>query len=195
MDHCRAPAQARIRGGRNRSTALTRLTGVAIQLMAGTVWPMAVLAADPAVETQNNAVVVFTVIVLLFGSMAVGLLFASPLRRRLGSAAEGVAVAETRFPDVFGGDFEVRRRAQRLFEPSQLPTPVLHVAPVPAPTPQQTATPPPPHLHVAVTAQPVPVQAAPAAQRRPTATPWSTGRPQPDANWNPKRRRATEEAS
>ena len=62
---------------------LTRLTGVAIPLIAAIAWPMAALAADPTVETQQNPVIVYIVLILLFAALASGIFFASPLRARL----------------------------------------------------------------------------------------------------------------
>ena len=44
--------------------------------------PTTVLAAEATVNTQQNAIVVFTVIILLLGSVAAGIFFASPLRKR-----------------------------------------------------------------------------------------------------------------
>ena len=96
MNHYRTLSPVRLRDRRNRSSALTRLTGVAILLMAATVWPMAVLAADPAVDTQHDAAVVFIVIVLLVGSVTAGLFFSSPMRRRLAHVPDAEAVARPR---------------------------------------------------------------------------------------------------
>jgi hypothetical protein len=67
----------------NNSSLLTRLMGVAILLMAAIAWPMAALAADPAVETQQNPAVVYIVLILLFAALTSGIFFASPLRSRL----------------------------------------------------------------------------------------------------------------
>lgn len=174
MNDCRTSWRARVRHRRNRSAALTRLTGVAIALMAAMVWPMTVFAADPAVDRQDNAGVVFTVIVLLFGSMAAGLFFASPLRRRFSPASEVESVTEAPDAGTFGSEHEVHTRAQHLFEAPEQPTsPALQAAPASEPTPERP-------LSVAPTA----------AQHRTVATPLSTARPQPDANWNPERRRA-----
>jgi len=62
---------------------LTRLTGIAVLLMAAIAWPMAALAADSAVVTQQNPAVVYIVLMLLFAALTVALFFASPLRGRL----------------------------------------------------------------------------------------------------------------
>ena len=67
----------------NHSSLLTRLMGVAILLMAAIAWPMAALAADPAVDSQQNPAVVYIVLILLFAALTSGIFFASPLRSRL----------------------------------------------------------------------------------------------------------------
>lgn len=201
MNHCRTSSRALRRARRNRSTALTRLTGVAILLMAVTVRPMAVFAAEPAVETQDKAVVVFVVIVLLFGSMTAGLFFASPLRRRLASEPEAAPGDEMSVTGVFGADHEVQQPAHHLFDerPQSGPPVVQRAWPAPgasAQQPPQTVSQPLTHAQPA--AMPIPPSASAQlviptpspAQRGPVASPWSTGRPQPDANWDPGRRRA-----
>ncbi len=171
MNHCRTSAQVRLHGRRVRSTALTRLTGMAILLMAATIWPMAVFAADPAVETQDNAIVVFTVLVLLFGSVTAGLFFASPLRRRIsGDPQERRPKAPA--DDAFGFDTDLQRRAQHLLQPLEQSTAAAVAAPVPppaqlviqAPSADQT----PLDVQVAVTTQPPPSQVSPAVHS-PTA--------------------------
>lgn len=192
----------------DRSTALTRLTGVAFLLMAATVWPRAVFAADPAVETNHNAAVVFTVVVLLFGSVAAGLFFASPLRRRVSETTSARSVTQFSATDPLG-TFEVQRRVALA---STTPTPTVErsrqvlpqrslqeqprAAPALPSVSAQLAIPigslTPDHVRAATT-QPAPTeaQASRATTIRPVAAPWSTGRPQPDANWNPDRHRAS----
>lgn len=265
MNHCRTSAHTRLQGRRDRSTALTRLTGMAILLMAATIWPMAVFAADPAVETQDNAMVVFTVLVLLFGSVAAGLFFASPLRRRIsGDPQERQPQAPP--DDPLGLDTDLQRRTQHLFQPleqsaaaaatpappllREQPLPVMAlpvmappvvalpngasrpvasrpVASWPSPTasaqlviPARSANQAPLYVEVAVTTQAplsysspavhgstapatqaaiqpliavraaTPAQAPTVSPHQFVRSPWSTSLPQPDANWNPGRRRA-----
>lgn len=186
MYHCRTGPRARM-----------RLTAVAIPLMAATVWPTAVLAADPVVETQNSAVVVFVVIVLLFGSLTAGLIFASPLRRHLVPALD--SLPEDPAADGFNTDHETELRAPRLSEPlPQAPEP--HDA---WPPPGRTAAPPtitqqwpdaepgPPATAQPPTNAQLPsaVRPEPPTRPRPAAAAWSTNRPQADANWNPGSRR------
>lgn len=141
MNQCRT-SRARPRRRRNGAAALTRLTGVGIALTAVIWWPMAVFAADPAVDMHDNAAVVFTVIVLLFGSMTAGLFFASPLRRPFSSTSHGESDTEAPETDSFGSEYEV--------QPASEPTPEqpLPVAPTAAQhttvaTPWSTARPQP----------------------------------------------------
>ncbi len=170
------------------------LTGVAILSMATTVFPRVVFAVDPVVDAQNNAVVVFVVIVLLFGSVTAGLFFASPLRRRLGPALD--SLPEEPAADGFGTDQDAE------------PVLVWHAWPAPG---RNGADPRRALTQQAPSEQPMPASTAPAAPSRPggprpsaaIATPgvpgprsvrahapaaalWSTNRPQADANWKPR---------
>jgi len=165
---------------------------MAILLMAATTWPMAAFAADPTVETRDNAIVVFTVLVLLFGSVTAGLFFASPLRRRISgdpqerlpaSWPSPTASAQLVIPapsaDQTPLDVQVAVTTQP--PPSQV-SPAVH-----SPTAQAAQAPGQPSITVrAATA----VQSPAVSPHRLVASPWSTSPPQPDANWNPGRRRA-----
>jgi hypothetical protein len=156
--------------------------------MAATVWPMAVFAADPVVETQNNAVVVFIVIVLLSGSVTAGLFFASPLRRRVTPVLD--RPPEEPATEVFVTDHDAERRAQRLLELSARPSVAEQVWTAPG----RTGAEPPSVIENWPSEHPAPLARAPLpARQRSAAGPWSTGRPQPDANWNPERSRARPE--
>ncbi len=175
MNHCRTSTRARAHG-KSQSSALTRLMGVAILLIAATAWPMAALAADPTVETQSNPVIVYVVLILLFAALTSGIFFASPLRGRLiPSTAEprrrsrmvSSATMATELPpfEVQAQPIEPIRpqmQAPAWPQPTYAPQPTYPPQPRPQP---QTPTPP-----------------AAAPQVNP-GTPWSTGSPQARAPW------------
>ncbi|MEO6350821.1 MAG: hypothetical protein ABIP53_09230 [Candidatus Limnocylindrales bacterium] len=81
MATSRTPAYSMRHGGERRQSFGPVLVFSFLALCAALIPPVA-FAADPVVDTQRNAVVVFIVIVLLVGSVAAGLFFASPLRKR-----------------------------------------------------------------------------------------------------------------
>jgi hypothetical protein len=103
---------------------LTRLTGVAILLIAAIAWPMAALAADPAVETQQNPAVVYLVLTMLFVALTSGILFASPLRGKL--------IPSTAEP----------ARRPRPVTPARIAAPPINAAPSPASEMQPPTYPP-----------------------------------------------------
>ena len=142
----------------DHSSALTRLTGVAILLIAAIAWPMAALAADPTVQTQQNPAVVYIVLILLFATLTSGIFFASPLRGRL--------IPSTAEP----------RRRSRMVSSATVATglPPFEVQAQPI-EPIQPTYPPQPQPQA-----PTPPAAAPQVN---PGSPWSTGGPQASAPW------------
>ena len=211
------------RNSRARRTSFVPVIVFAILAIVGAIAPPVLLAAETPVETQRNPAVVFVVIMLLAGSAAAGLFFASPLRRwflrspasRAGAAeaalganqhaarstvathawpAPGRAAPDEHVRPTFasaeptyvgeGQSFDTRAVA---YDPR-----IRYAQPPQAQMTQPTQAAAPPAVFPAQRPPQTPVQTespmARPAQPRPM-TPWSTGAPQPDANWDPARRR------
>lgn len=175
-----------VRRERRRPSLAGRMIGPLIVLLAVAVWPAAVFAADATVDAPSNAVVVFIVILLLLGSVTAGLFFASPFRKRLTSSAmEPEAVVDAHQAGTRRSVYSPLIPA----EPATVPPLPARPAPVPQPTTAQAAPVQPP-----MPARPAPVRpphvilTQPAIQPRPIKSPWSTGSPQLDTNWQPRRR-------
>jgi len=197
MNHCRTSTRARAHG-KSQSSALTRLTGVAILLIAATAWPMAALAADPTVETQSNPVIVYVVLILLFAALTSGIFFASPLRSRLMPSTAVPATRKSHLvtPQAIEAELppfemqtqpitpqEQQMQAAWPPQPSSQPQPMYQAQPIyePQPTYQQEPTsqplptygqPQPPYQ------QPQPQPTYPQQPAESGNSPWSTGGPQ-----------------
>lgn len=153
----------------NHSSLLTRLMGVAILLMAAIAWPMAALAADPTVETQQNPAVVYVVLILLFAALTSGIFFASPLRARLlPSTADTGRHSHLVTPARLDAElppFEIQTDPIEPVQVQTQPTWATQQAQPSWPS-QPTYGPPPTHRR-----QPI----YPPAPGAPQTSPWSTG--------------------
>ena len=198
MQQLRISYQEAKKGTRYRATIPSRMLGLFILFLAVVFWPTAVLAADSGVETQRNAFVAFAVIILIVASLAVGLFFVFPLRRRQ-AAAEEEALNLTEGRTTVTAQISVPHdpivmsahppAAEDLssFEPPEAFTPAQPLAPIqpPAPTPLAPAQPLAP-IQPSVDTSVASIE--PDVAPKPPASPWSTGTVQPDANWSPSRR-------
>jgi len=204
MNHCRTSYMV-VRRERRRPSLASRMIGPLVVLLAVAVWPTAVLAADATTQSPSNAVVVFVVVLLLLVSVATALFFASPFRKRLTSSTadqEEVSAAvdtparrSVYSPLIPATTSPVQQapsyptRVERLV-PTQLAqaerVSPLRLAPT-QPAPVQVSPAQPLSPQAWIPAPPPPIQPPPTVPVRPAGSPWSTGSPQPDSNWPPKR--------
>jgi len=205
-----------VRREKRRPSLASRLIGPLIVLLAVAVWPAAVFAADATTDAPSNGIVVFVVVLLLLGSVTAGLFFASPFRKRITSSAmeqeeaDDALEAPTR-RSVYSPLIPVQAApaqpmpdypalvqrtviTQRIVPDEQTmlaqgTMPAQRIMPV-QPAPVQLPMPVKPSpAELSIPAPPAPVQPPPARQPRPIGSPWSTGAPQPDTNWQPGRQR------
>jgi hypothetical protein len=152
MKHWTSPTyELSVRTKHSRVSLATRLLGLLILLLAVLFWPTAVLAADTGVETQRNAAVVFTLLLVTIVAIGAGVFFASPFGRRflvgpampLAAGASAVSSAAARLPTastlLAEPDQPIRLMATRI-DPitTALPPTIAQLAPLPpiAPAPQ-----------------------------------------------------------
>jgi hypothetical protein len=136
------------------------MVGPLFLLLATGLTPTTVLAASASVNTQKDPIVVYIVLFLLVVSVAAGLFFASPWRRKL--FRENVEPPQ----------LAPQAQPQRHDVQPPYASPVQPAVPGPSTPSQQPYAPPQPALE----------------RPDPGGPAWSTSIPQPDHNWEPTRR-------